>query len=246
MLPGGWYDGYMQPAVDIRNLSVHIGKKTILQNLKLALPAGKIIGLLGPSGAGKTTLMRVIVGRQKITAGQVTVLGNPAGAASLRSRVGYVTQAPSVYQDLTVLENLRYFAAMTGAPKARVPEIIKEVGLGGHERQLSGSLSGGQLSRVSLAAALMGNPELLVLDEPTVGIDPLMRRDLWGHFRALAAAGATLLVSSHVMDEAAHCDELLLVRDGRLLAYGSQAELFEQTRTKDVESAFLALVEDKK
>lgn len=223
-----------------------IAGKTILQNISIAVPAGEIVGLLGPSGAGKTTLMRAIVGRQKLTAGQVNVLGQPAGTASLRSRVGYVTQAPSVYKDLTVLENLRYFAAISGAPRERVAEVIETVGLTGHEHQIAGSLSGGQLSRISLAAALMGEPDLLVLDEPTVGIDPLMRRDLWNRFRVLAEAGTTLLVSSHVMDEAAHCDELLLLRDGRLLAYGSQAALFEQTHTKDVESAFLALVGDKR
>jgi ABC-2 type transport system ATP-binding protein len=163
----------------------------------------------------------------------------------LRPRVGYVTQAPSVYRDLTVQENLRYFAVLSGAPKSRVPEIIQNVGLSGHEHQLSGSLSGGQLSRVSLAAALLGKPELLVLDEPTVGIDPLMRRDLWDRFRALARTGTTLVVSSHVMDEAAHCDELLLLRDGRLLAYDSQANLLRQTGAKNVEDAFLKLVEAK-
>jgi ABC-2 type transport system ATP-binding protein len=173
------------------------------------------------------------------------VLGQPAGSPGLRTRVGYVTQAPSVYKDLTVNENLRYFAALSGAPKERVTEVIAEVGLTDHARQLAGSLSGGQLSRVSLAAALMGKPDLLVLDEPTVGIDPLLRRDLWARFRALAATGTTLLISSHVMDEAAHCDELLLLRDGRVLAYGSQAELLKQTEAKDIEGAFLALVEGK-
>jgi ABC-2 type transport system ATP-binding protein len=234
----------MQPAVDIHKLSVRLGNQTILHNVSLQLPAGKVIGLLGPSGAGKTTLMRTIVGRQKLTAGRVNVLGQPAGTASLHRRVGYVTQAPSVYKDLSVAENLRYFAALVGAPKKRVGDVITQVGLGGHERQLAGSLSGGQLSRVSLAAALLGSPELLVLDEPTVGIDPLMRRDLWTRFRMLAENGTTLLVSSHVMDEAAHCDELLLLRDGRLLAYGSQAELLKRTGAKDIEGAFLALVED--
>jgi len=235
----------MQPAVEIKNLSVKIGEAKILHDFRVSLPVGKIIGLLGPSGAGKTTLMRVIVGRQKISGGNVSVLGQPAGAAILRSQVGYVTQAPSVYKDLSVAENLRYFAAMVGAPKSRVGEIIAQVGLKGHERQLAGSLSGGQLSRVSLAAALLGQPELLVLDEPTVGIDPLMRRDLWQRFRQLAEAGTTLIVSSHVMDEAAHCDELLLVRDGRLLAYDSQAKLLQKTGAKNVEDAFLKLVEGK-
>lgn len=235
----------MQAAVEISGLSVRLDGTPVLKGITAALPAGKVIGLLGPSGAGKTTLMRAVVGRQKITRGSVRVLGRPAGHAALRAEVGYVTQAPSVYKDLTVLENLRYFAALNGAPKARADEIIAAVGLAGHERQLAGSLSGGQLSRVSLAAALLGDPRLLVLDEPTVGIDPLLRRELWRQFKELAAGGATLLVSSHVMDEAAHCDELLLLRGGKLLAYGPQQELLQQTHTKDIESAFLALVENK-
>lgn len=235
----------MSSAITIQKLGVDVDGKAILQGINLTVPTGRVIGLLGPSGAGKTTLMRAIVGRQKLSAGKLEVLGLPAGAPALRARIGYVTQAPSVYKDLTVQENLRYFANLSNAPRSRVAEVIGEVGLQGHEHQLADSLSGGQLSRVSLAAALMGHPELLVLDEPTVGIDPLLRRDLWQHFRKLAAAGTTLLVSSHVMDEAAHCDELLLLRDGQVLAYGTQPELLEQTGAHDVEGVFLALVEDR-
>lgn len=233
----------MQPAVDIRNLTVSLEGRPILREVTVSLSRGRVIGLLGPSGAGKTTLMRAIVGRQRLSGGSLMVLGQRAGTPGLRARVGYVTQAPSVYKDLTMVENLHYFAALVGAPKPRVQEVINEVGLTGHERQLTGSLSGGQLSRVSLAAALLGRPDLLVLDEPTVGIDPLLRRDLWARFRLLAEAGTTLLVSSHVMDEAAHCDELLLLREGQVLAYGSQAELLGRTKAKDIEGAFLALVE---
>lgn len=233
----------MSPAITIQNLAVHVDGKAILQDIDLTMPTGKVIGLLGPSGAGKTTLMRAIVGRQKLFGGKLEVLGLPAGASDLRARIGYVTQAPSVYKDLTVQENLRYFASLSNASRSRVAEVINEVGLQGHEHQLSGSLSGGQLSRVSLAAALMGHPELLVLDEPTVGIDPLLRRDLWQHFRKLAATGTTLLVSSHVMDEAAHCDELLLLRGGQVLAYGTQSELLKQTGAHDIEGVFLTLVE---
>jgi ABC-2 type transport system ATP-binding protein len=236
----------MQPAIDVKQLSVNLGGSEVLKNISVALPAGKVIGLLGPSGAGKTTLMRVIVGRQKAMAGTVNVLGRPAGTPSLRQDVGYVTQAPSVYLDLTVTENLRYFAAMSNAPKSRVAEVIGEVSLSGHENQLTGKLSGGQLSRVTLAAALLGKPQLLVLDEPTVGIDPLLRRDLWQQFAALAKAGHTLLVSSHVMDEASHCDELLLLRDGEVLAYGTLDELYKKTGTNDLEDTFLTLVEGKK
>jgi ABC-2 type transport system ATP-binding protein len=230
-------------AVVIEGLSVSIEDTTVLDDITVSLPAGKIIGLLGPSGSGKTTLMRAIVGRLRPAKGSLTVLEKPAGSPSLRAEIGYVTQAPSVYKDITVLENLEYFAAIVGAAKVRAEEVVDQVGLGGHEHQIAGSLSGGQLSRVSLAAALLGEPKLLVLDEPTVGIDPVLRRDLWQQFRQLAEKGVTLLVSSHVMDEASHCDELLLLRDGKVLAYDTQAKLQEQTHTKDIEAAFLALVE---
>ena len=186
-------------------------------------------GLLGPSGCGKSTLMRSIVGVQIVAGGSVAVLGEEAGSAGLRSRVGYVTQAPSVYADLSVEENLRYFAAVVGAGRERIAAAIETVGLGGLESHLVGSLSGGQRSRVSLASALLGEPEVLVLDEPTVGLDPVLRADLWGTFHELARAGTTLLVSSHVMDEASECDELLLMRDGRLLRQTTPAALREET-----------------
>jgi ABC-2 type transport system ATP-binding protein len=155
-----------------------------------------------------------------------------------------VTQAPSVYADLTVRENLRYFAAVVGAPGSDVDRVVDEVGLGSHADVVVGRLSGGQEARVSLAAALLGEPELLVLDEPTVGLDPVLRRDLWGLFRDLAERGTTLVVSSHVMDEATHCDRLLLLREGRLLADDTLDGLLTRTGTSDVEAAFLALVED--
>jgi ABC-2 type transport system ATP-binding protein len=204
---------------------------------------GAVTGLLGPSGCGKTTLMRAVVGVQKVAGGTVAVLGRPAGSSSLRSRVGYVTQAPSVYADLTVAENLRYFAAVLGAPPGDVDRVVGEVGLEESVDSLISALSGGQRARVSLAAALLGTPELLVLDEPTVGLDPVLRRDLWAMFHRLADAGVTLLISSHVMDEASRCDRLMLMRDGRLLADDTPAALLGQTGTSDVEAAFLALVD---
>jgi ABC-2 type transport system ATP-binding protein len=230
-------------AIAVDGLRVVRGGRTVLDGLSFDVPRGAVTGLLGPSGCGKTTLMRAIVGVQKIAGGGVQVLGRPAGSAPLRSRVGYVTQAPSVYADLTVAENLRYFAAVLGAPSSDVNRVVGEVGLEEYVDSLIASLSGGQRARVSLAAALLGTPELLVLDEPTVGLDPVLRRDLWQLFHELANTGATLVISSHVMDEAVRCDRLLLMRDGRLLADETPAALLEQTRTADIEAAFLALVE---
>jgi ABC-2 type transport system ATP-binding protein len=234
----------MGPAIALRGLRVVRGGRLVLDDVTLEVPRGTVGGLLGPSGCGKSTLMRALVGVQLVAGGDVQVLGRPAGSPALRRRVGYVTQAPSVYADLTVRENLRYFAAVLGAPRSDVDRVVEEVGLGSHADAVVGRLSGGQEARVSLAAALLGEPELLVLDEPTVGLDPVLRRDLWGLFRDLADHGRTLIVSSHVMDEAAHCDRLLLLRDGRLLADDTLDGLLTRTGTTDVEAAFLALVDD--
>jgi len=217
----------------------------VIRGLSAAVATGEVAGLLGPSGCGKSTLMRSIVGVQKGTAGGVRVLGLPAGTPALRSRVAYVTQAPSVYADLTVYENLRYFARVLGASAPEVGRALTAVDLADAGGQLVGTLSGGQLSRVSLACALLGRPELLVLDEPTVGLDPVLRRDLWALFHRLADDGATLLVSSHVMDEAARCDRLLLMRDGELVAQTTPAELRERTHEDDMEAAFLRLIEER-
>jgi ABC-2 type transport system ATP-binding protein len=230
-------------AIHIRRLNVRRGGRLVLPELSLDIRRGVVTGLLGPSGSGKTTLIRAIVGVQIVESGEVSVLGEPAGSPSLRRRIGYVTQAPSVYADLTVRQNLEYFASILGAPNGRVKEAIDAVALGGHANQLVRTLSGGERSRVSLASALLGNPDLLVLDEPTVGLDPVLRRDLWTMFRELAAGGTTLLVSSHVMDEAERTDDLVLIRDGRVVATGSPSELREETHTEDLEEAFLALAE---
>jgi ABC-2 type transport system ATP-binding protein len=230
------------PAVEVRDLRVVRGGRTILDGLRLSIAPGTVTGLLGPSGCGKTTLMRAIVGVQRTAGGEVLVLGRPAGLASLRRRVGYVTQAPSVYADLSVAENLQYFAAILGAPRDAVARVVGQVGLDGRERDLVARLSGGQRARVSLAAALLGEPDLLVLDEPTVGLDPVLRRELWELFHALADAGAALLISSHVMDEASRCDHLLLMRDGRIIADDTPAALLARTGAREIEEAFLALV----
>jgi ABC-2 type transport system ATP-binding protein len=235
----------MNSAITIDALDVRRGGKAVIRRLSAELPAGEVTGLLGPSGCGKTTLIRSIVGVQKVAGGEVKVLGQPAGAKALRAQVAYVTQAPSVYGDLTVHENLHYFARVLGAPAAEVGRALTAVDLEDAGHQLVGTLSGGQRSRVSLAAALLGRPELLVLDEPTVGLDPVLRRDLWALFHRLADDGATLLVSSHVMDEAARCDRLLLMRDGELLAATTPHELRERTGEDDMEAAFLRLIEER-
>src|SRR6478752_5833798 len=208
----------MDTAVSVTDLVVERGRRRVLKDLNFPVPRGQVTGLLGPSGSGKTTLMRAIVGVQLVRSGDVTVLGEAAGSPVLRHRVGYVTQAPSVYADLSVRENVRYFAALYGVGAREAEAAIADVGLADAAEQLVADLSGGQRGRASLACALVGAPEVLVLDEPTVGLDPVLRVELWGRFHALAAAGTTLIVSSHVMDEAGRCDRLLLLRDGELLA----------------------------
>jgi ABC-2 type transport system ATP-binding protein len=233
------------PAIEIEGLRVERGGRLVLDGLDLTVEPARVTGLLGPSGSGKTTLMRAIVGVQVVAGGRVTVLGRPAGSPDLRPRVAYVTQAPAVYGDLSVRENLRYFARILGAPRARVDEAIERVSLGDTADRIVGRLSGGQWARVSLATALLGEPELLVLDEPTVGLDPVLRRDLWATFHRLAEAGAALLVSSHVMDEAERCDELLLLRDGAVLAAGTPAALRARTRAEALDDVFLRLVEER-
>ena len=230
--------------MEIEGLHVRRGGRPVLHGLTAQLEAGRVTGLLGPSGCGKTTLIRSIVGVQRIERGTVRVLGVPAGTPALRRRAAYMTQSPSVYADLTVQENLRYFAAVLGAPPQRIDRALAAVDLAEARRQLAGTLSGGQRARVSLAAALLGEPDLLVLDEPTVGLDPVLRRDLWTLFHRLAGDGATLLVSSHVMDEAARCDRLLLMREGRLVADTTPDELRYRTGEQEMESAFLRLVEE--
>jgi ABC-2 type transport system ATP-binding protein len=229
--------------IRVQGLHVRRGPTLVLPGIALEISGGVVTGLLGPSGSGKTTLMRAIVGVQVIERGEVDVLGLPAGAPELRRRVGYVTQAPSVYADLTVRENLRYFARVLGAPRESVASAIETVDLGPQADQIVDTLSGGESSRVSLATALLGDPDVLVLDEPTVGLDPVLRRDLWRTFHVLAESGKTVLVSTHVMDEAERCDDLVLLRDGRIVATGTPADLRQRADAHDLESAFLALAE---
>jgi len=230
-------------AVRVDRLHVVRGGAVVLPELSCDIAPGSVTGLLGPSGSGKSTLIRAIVGVQRIAGGSVEVLGEPAGAKTLRSRVGYMTQAPSVYVDLTVGENLRFFARVLGVAPDAVDRAIGQVDLQQETSRVVGRLSGGERARVSLATALLGRPDVLVLDEPTVGLDPVLRRDLWALFHELAQQGTTLLVSSHVMDEADRCDSLLLIREGRLLAQATPDELRARTGTQLLDDAFLRLIE---
>jgi ABC-2 type transport system ATP-binding protein len=232
-------------AIVARRLVVRRGDNVVLRGLDFSVPEGAITGLLGPSGCGKTTLMRSVVGVQIVESGEIEVLGRPAGSAQLRPQVGYVTQAPSVYGDLTVTENLEYFAAVLDAEQGAIEEVIGTVGLGEARGRVVSNLSGGQRSRVSLATALLARPRVLVLDEPTTGLDPVLRKELWETFEGLAASGTTLLVSSHVMDEADHCERLLLMREGELIATETPEGLRRRTGQQGLEEAFLALIEER-
>ena len=232
----------LKSGVEVNGLRVVRGGTEVLHELTFSVGPGEVTGLLGPSGCGKTTLMRSIVGVQRIAAGSVTVFGEPAGSATLRRRIGYVTQAPSVYDDLTVDENLRFFASVLGVGTDRVDECVRIVDLEAERSKVAARLSGGQRSRASLAVALLAEPTLIVLDEPTVGLDPVLRRDLWQTFHRLADEGAAVFVSSHVMDEATRCDRLMLMREGRIIADDTPQGLLEKTGADDIERAFLDLV----
>lgn len=232
----------MSSAVSVKQLHVQKGKTVAVNGVTFELVRGTITGLIGPSGSGKTTLMRTLVGAQIYQKGEVLIQGRKAGSADLRPKIGYVTQSAAVYKDLTVQQNLHYFARIVGAPRGQVKQILERLDLNQQRKQLAGDVSGGQLARVSLAIALLGDPEFLILDEPTVGQDPVLRDELWRLFRELAAAGKTLLVSSHIMNEASHCDRLLVMRQGKLVADTTASDLMQTTHTNDLDDAFLALI----
>ncbi len=240
----------MEQSVKIKNLSVTLGGSfKALVDINLDLPVGKTIGFIGPSGAGKTTLIRSIVGSINITKGEVLVFNESAGSSSLRSKVSYMTQELSVYPDLTVKENLKYFITMANTPKkdrmSSLVEVLKLVDMTSKSDILVSSLSGGEKQRVSLAVALIGSPKLMVLDEPTVGLDPVLREKLWQLFFKLNERGSTLIVTSHSMDEASRCDDLVLIRDGKLISHSTPEELLKRTGSSSVEESFLKLVEHK-
>jgi len=240
----------MEPAIKVKNVSVILGKQfKALKGIDLELLTGKVTGFIGPSGAGKTTLVRCIVGGLAVKTGEISIFGKPAGSSELRSQVSYMTQELSVYSDLTVKENLKYFAVMAGIPRRQtkkvIENILKVVDMSHRSNNLVSNLSTGQKQRVSLAVALIGSPRLLVLDEPTVGLDPVLRDKLWKLFDFLASRGTTLIVTSHSMDEAKRCDDLVLIRDGEVIAHDTPDDLRQKTGTKSIEQSFLKLVGDK-
>lgn len=235
----------MDEGIRARKLVVVKQRQTILDSLSFSVAPGMLTGLIGPSGSGKTTLMRTIVGLQIPSGGTLKVHNRIVGDKSLRREIGYVTQDPAIYDDLTVEQNLAYFARLIQAPKGSVQKAIEEVDLMPQKKQLASTLSGGQRARVSLAIALLGNPSVLILDEPTVGLDPVLRQKLWQLFADLAKAGRTIVISSHVMDEAERCEQVLLLRDGKLLWDASRNDLLKSTSTRSVEDAFLKLVGDR-
>ena len=230
------------PAINCSQLNIRRGKAHILRELSVVIPSGVIMGLLGPSGSGKTTLMRAIAGLQKIDSGMITVLDLPAASKSLRQLIGYSTQSASVYSDLTCLQNIRYFASLYSHNEKTPQEILEDVDLSKNSHQMASSLSGGERARLALATTLVGTPELLILDEPTVGLDPVLRVQLWELFNKLAAQGKTLLVSSHVMDEADSCHQLILLREGQVLAVGTPAQLREMTGKNRMDEVFISLI----
>ena len=229
-------------AVEFDDVSVKRGDRVVVTELTTTVPAGTVVGLLGPSGCGKSTLMRAVVGVQANVTGDVTVLGFPAGDPRLRAEVGYRSQDLSLYDDLSVHENIDYFSQLLHVDSGDAQSLLELVELSPFADQRVDRLSGGQKARLSLAVALLNKPRLLVLDEPTVGLDPVLRRDLWDLFAELAGQGTTLFVSTHVMDEAARCQWLLLMRDGRLLAEGSPDELMETTSSDTIEESFMAFI----
>lgn len=236
-------DSSDQLTFEVSNLRVVRNGNEILKSISFHAVPGELIGLLGPSGSGKSTLMRSLLGVQAITGGSARIMESIAGSPLLRGRLGYMAQSSAVYLDLTVEENIRYFAGVLTQPLSEVARVIDVVALTSFSHRLVSSLSGGERARVSLGVALLGSPPALILDEPTVGLDPILRRDLWRTFESLARTGATVIVSSHVMDEAARCARLLLLREGTLLFDGTPASLLAASEATGYDQAFERLIE---
>jgi ABC-2 type transport system ATP-binding protein len=230
-------------SIIIEQVNHSFGKRQVLYDINMHMPAGQIFGLLGPSGCGKTTLVKIIAGILRPARGRVCVLGQVMPRLDIMARIGYMAQSDALYTTLSAEENLLFFAALYGicgaAAKKRIREVMEVVNLGGELKKTVGAYSGGMKRRLSLALALLASPPLLLLDEPTVGIDPLLRQDIWRELHALAAAGTAILVTTHVMDEAEKCHRLAMMREGRLIAQGSVEELVAGSGQSTIEQAFI-------
>jgi len=236
-------DTVAEMAIDVGNVTKRFGDLTALDSVTLRVPRGEVYGLLGPNGSGKTTLIRALVGLIAPDAGTVTVLGRRLPDLGVLGHIGYMTQQAALYPDLSVEENVKFFAAINGGER-RVRDALDFVDLWPRRASVVSTLSGGMRTRCSLACALVHGPDLLLLDEPTVGVDPQLRIQLWDRFQRMADEGTSILVSSHVMDEAERCRRLGLIRFGRLLAEGSVAELKEMAHVNRLEDAFIKLSEE--
>ncbi|MDO3410573.1 ABC transporter ATP-binding protein [Saccharibacillus sp. CPCC 101409] len=219
------------------------GGRKVLRDISLEVEKAEIFGLLGPSGAGKTTLVKLLAGIDEASAGHVELLGTKLPKLSMLKRIGYMAQSDALYMELSASENLKFFGKLMGLKgeplKRRMQHVVDLVGLGEHLRKPVSSYSGGMKRRLSLAIALIHEPEVLILDEPTVGIDPVMRQSIWDELREISAGGATIIVTTHVMDEAEKCHRLGMVRDGRLIAVGTPDGLKQDTGSDTIEQAFL-------
>ncbi|MBA3876539.1 MAG: ABC transporter ATP-binding protein [Anaerolinea sp.] len=227
-------------AIEAEGLHKTFGSIHAVDGIDLALQPNRVYGLLGPNGSGKTTLIRLIAGLARATAGEARILGTRMPSRPMLRRIGYMPQAEALYPELSVRENVAFFARLEGAvSNDAIDRVLELVELGDRRGTPAMHLSGGMRRRLSLACTLVHEPPILFLDEPTVGVDPALRVQFWAHFRRLAAAGTTILVASHVMDEADRCDELLFVRSGKVIARGTPTELRQGAGTTDLEAAFL-------
>ena len=228
---------------EVNNLDKFFGKKQVLCDISISMPTGKILGLLGPSGSGKTTLIKMIAGIDVATKGEVFLLGEKMPQLKMLEKIGYMAQSDALYGELTGWENMEFFASMYKMPKEhqkkRIAEVMKLVDLTDHLKKQVKAYSGGMKRRLSLAIALIHEPSVLILDEPTIGIDPVLRRTVWAELYDLRAAGISIIVTTHVMDEVEKCDYIGMIREGRLIAMGTPEELKKATDTNSIEEAFL-------
>jgi len=232
-----------EAVIRVENFKQQFGKLVVLKSINLEVKRGEILGLLGPSGSGKTTLVKAIVGMSEPTEGTVTVLQTKMPSLSVVSKIGYMAQSDALYEDLNAYDNILFFASLYGMKgkeaKKRADEVLELVILRNEGKKLVKNFSGGMKRRLSLAIALVHKPEILILDEPTVGIDPVLRVEFWKEFERIRKAGVTIIITTHVMDEAEHCDRLALIRNGGIIAMGTPDELKDKSGEATVEGAFL-------